>query len=145
MNAQIPLPSFEDIRKILQFWIDQQDKWFYFESGIVLSGSTGDSEVPGLHTSPFPAHASKREDKQYKQTRIVGIVVEVISYPPSLLLENTSVFTVSLNYHLQQLNTKIETVENRAKYGLVFSQITYFEPIENIGEFLKEDKRVKQK
>ena len=96
INTQIPLPSFEDIRKILQFWIDQQDKWFYFETEFILSGSTGESEVPGLRTSSIPAFASRRETNQYIQTRIVGIISDVISYPPSLLLKNVSVFTVSL-------------------------------------------------
>ena len=35
MQTQIPLPTFEDNIKLLQFWIDQQDKWFYFETDIV--------------------------------------------------------------------------------------------------------------
>jgi hypothetical protein len=35
----MPIPTFEDIRKILQFWIDQQDKWFFFEGPLEDSGS----------------------------------------------------------------------------------------------------------
>ena len=45
MNAQIPLPSFGDIRKILQFWIEQQDRWFYFEIGTIQSGSTSEKDL----------------------------------------------------------------------------------------------------
>jgi hypothetical protein len=35
-------------------------------------------------------------------------------------------------------------VEERHQYGLVFSQITYYEPIENIELFISNDPRVKK-
>ena len=44
MNTQIPLPSFDDIRRILNFWFDQQDKWFYFETGMFQTGINGKIE-----------------------------------------------------------------------------------------------------
>jgi hypothetical protein len=142
INAQIPLPSFEDIRKTLQFWIDQQDKWFYFETGIIQSGKTGETEVPGLHTGSIPSLARRRESNQFVQTRIVGNINDIISYPPSLLLSNVSIFTVSIDYQWQRQYSRQESIEKRDKYGLVFSQISYYEPIDNIELFLKQDKRV---
>jgi hypothetical protein len=53
------------------------------------------------------------------------------------MLHDTSIFTVRLeiNYGTQ----KIEKSEKRPSFGLVFSQITYFEPIENVEEFLRDD------
>lgn len=141
MNAQIPLPSFEDIRRILQFWIDQQDKWFYFETAIIQSGSTGESEIPNpLHTHVRTSWATRRETNQYIQTRIVGNINDVVSYPPSLLLRDVSVFTVSLAYERQ--TTSLVSIEKRNRYGLVFSQITYYEPIDDVESFLKGDARV---
>ena len=141
MNAQIPLPSFEDIRKILQFWIDQQDKWFYFETAIIQSGSTGESEVPNpIHTPVRTSWSKSSETNQYIQIRIVGSINDVVSYPPSLLLRDVSVFTVSLIYDRQ--TTKLVSIEKRDKYGLVFSQITYYEPIDDVESFLKGDARV---
>jgi len=141
VNAQIPLPSFEDIRKILQFWIDQQDKWFYFETAIIQSGSTGESEVPNpIHTPERTSWAKSSEINHYMQTRIVGSINDVVSYPPSLLLRDVSVFTVSLIYDRRTI--KLVSIEKRDKYGLVFSQITYYEPIDNVESFLKEDARI---
>jgi hypothetical protein len=141
MNPQIPLPSFEDIRKILQFWIDQQDKWFYFETAIIHSGSTGQSEVPNPLQRPYASPWSRSSEiNEFIQARIVGCIKDVISYPPSLLLKDVSVFTVCLTNGLQYMN--LISIEKRNKYGLVFSQITYYEPIDNIEEFLVSDARV---
>ena len=38
------LPSFEDIEKVFSFWLDQQDKYFYFETAPI--------EVLGYHEIP---------------------------------------------------------------------------------------------
>lgn len=141
VNVQIPLPSFEDFRKILQFWIDQQDKWFYFETAIIKSGSTGESDVPNaLRTSTKNSTAKRSETNQYIQARIVGSINDVVLYPPSLLLQNVSVFKVRLTYGEQ--TSRLVSREKRDKYGLVFSQITYYEPIDNVESFLMGDVRV---
>ena len=72
-SLQLPLPSFEDIRKILQFWIDQQDKWFYFETAMILSGSTGQSDAPHIQRSRADIHWSRSSEiNEFIQTRIVG-------------------------------------------------------------------------
>ena len=139
MNAQIPLPSFEDIRKILQFWIDQQDKWFYFEIGTIQIGSTSQREH--FRQGPFaPPHDRGSEIHQFVQSRIVGKIRDIISYPPSLLLTDVTSFTVKITFELQEID--VIKVENRKKYGLVFSQITYYEPIDDVNLFMAEDPRV---
>lgn len=127
---------------MFQFWIDQQDKWFYFETAIIPSGSTGESEVPNpLHTRTITSWTTSNETNQYIQTRIVGSINDVVSYPPSLLLRDVSVFTVSLIYGRQI--TRMVSIEKRVKYGLVFSQITYYEPIDDIESFLTGDSRIR--
>lgn len=141
MNAQIPLPSFDDIRKILEFWISQQDKWFYFETGIVQSGSAGEIQnAPRNVASYSPAWDKMNETFQYTQWRVVGKIYDVVSYPPSLLLEDVTVLTVYLTFKRQ--GADIVKKEKRNKYGLVFSQITYYEPIDDIETFIKNDSRV---
>ena len=109
MGAQFPLPSFEDIRKTLQFWIDQQDKWFYYENELILSGTSEDS---GLVNYSFA------------QTRVVGKIHDVISYPPSLLLKNTTVHYVEV-VEIGRI-ARIVSPEKRAKYGMVLSQVAYY-------------------
>jgi hypothetical protein len=139
LNAQIPLPSFEDIRKILQFWFDQQDKWFYFETGSIQSGSTSESEVPNpLHTHTITSREIRSETHQYIQNRIVGKIFDVILYPPSLLLQDVLVFKVNI----ERISTRLISKGKRDKYGLVFSQITYFEPINDVESFLEKDTRI---
>ncbi len=144
MNAQIPIPSFEDIQKLLKFWIDQQDKWFYFETETLQTGSSGRTQ-----TAPkiLARHASVWEEInqtfQYSQSRIVGKIHDVVFYPPSLLLHDTTVFTV--NIFLDQQKADVINIEKIKKYGLVFSQITYYEPIEDIQFFLSSDIRIKNK
>lgn len=141
MNAQIPLPSFNDIRKILQFWIDQQDKWFYFETQLIQSRSTGVSDVPNpLHNTTRVSWSRSSETMHYIQTRIVGKIYDVVSYPPSLLLSEVSVFTVDDIF--DQRSAILVSFEKREKYGLVFSQISYYEPINDIELFLEKDPRV---
>ena len=142
MNAQIPIPSFEDIRKLLEFWIAQQDKWFYFETETIQIGTSGRTQ----HSPKIIArHASTwdeiNETFQYSQSRITGKIHDVVSFPPSLLLENITVFTVNLLYDCQKPD--LVSVEKRKKYGLVFSQITYYEPVDDIENFIKNDIRVK--
>ncbi|MCK6581941.1 MAG: hypothetical protein L6Q49_02460 [Anaerolineales bacterium] len=141
MNAQFPIPSFDDFRKLFEFWFDQQNKWFYFETESLQTGITAKTD----HSPKNVVYAfnNTRETYYYNQNRIVGKIHDVVSFPPSLLLQDVSVFTVELNfeYQVESLLNK----ENREKYGLVFSQITYYEPIEDIELFLKNDKRVKKK
>ena len=141
MNAQIPLPSFEDIQKILGFWIDQQDKWFYFETGAIQSGSTGEIQNPPKNISrSSPTWDKINETFQYTQSRIAGKIYDVVSYPPSLLLQDVTVFTVNLT--VGNNNVDVLNIEKRNRYGLVFSQITYYEPIDNVESFLKDDPRI---
>lgn len=142
LNAQIPLPSFEDIRKLLQFWIDQQDKWFYFETLRIRIGSEGASEVPKLRSiQSIPSWTANKETDHYLQTRLIGRIHDVVSYPPSLLLSDVSIVTASLSYG-QIPSGEIVSNEKRDRYGLVFSQITYYEPINDIDSFLEQDQRM---
>jgi hypothetical protein len=145
MHPQMSLPSFEDLRKILEFWISQQDKWFYFEIGVVQSHTDslgkqkpvhyfGTVGINGIQENVYSTH-------YYVQPRIIGKIYDVISYPPSLLLQETKIFTVLVNFNDAGPEFQIGT-EQRKQYGLVFSQITYFEPIEDSNSFLATDKRV---
>ncbi|MEW6086402.1 MAG: hypothetical protein AB1607_17595 [Chloroflexota bacterium] len=138
----IPLPSFEEIRKILNFWIDQQDKWFYFEGDKMQTGSEGRV----THSPPPLARTSspwddKRETIQYIQSRIAGRIKDVVPYPPSLLLDDVFVFTAL--FSIDNLNGYVISRERRNAYGLVFSQITYYEPIQDLEAFLQKDARIK--
>ena len=135
VSAQFPLPSFEDIRKILEFWFEQEHKWFYFETNAIESSS-----VSSTQTSNTVLMSSTYEDKWYAQTRIAGKIFDVVTYPPSLYLENASVITVELRF--RSPDKRILTRDVRTKYGLVFSQITYYEPIDDIETFLRSDPRV---
>ena len=142
MNFQLPIPSFEDIQKSLQFWIDQQDKWFYFETAVVQSGSFSQSEIPNqLRAQTRTSMSTSRQISKYVQTRIVGRIYDVVYYPPSLLLSDVGVSTVTLTYDGSE-DVSVVSSEDRERYGLVFSQITYYEPIKNIEAFWKKDKRV---
>jgi hypothetical protein len=142
MSAQLPFPSFEDIRRVLQFWLDQQDKWFYFEGATLQSGSTGEVEAPNpLHSRTMVNISRRDETVHYLQTRIVGKIGDVVSYPPTLLLHDAVVFTAQLSYQWQ-FSTSIVSKETRRRYGLVFSQITYYEPIDDHEKFLDQDTRV---
>lgn len=141
---QLPFPTFEDFRKYLSFWFDQQDKWFYFETEKLISGSAGRI----MHMQPTLAELSSplddtQESTQYAQLRIVGQIQDVLSFPPSLLLTNTSVFTVQVSFDGSK--DRILNLEKRKEYGLVFSQITYYEPIHDVAVFLQEDSRVKHR
>lgn len=144
MSSQLPFPSFEDIRRILNFWIDQQDKWFYFETAMLESGTMGRvlHFPPTLADTPSPFDDSQ-ESTQYAQSRIVGKIGDVLPFPPSLLLDDASVFTVIVSF--DGLTNRAVNVEERKKYGLVFSQIAYYEPIPDIALFLEEDPRVRRK
>lgn len=143
MNAQIPFPSFEDIRKLLGFWIDQQDKWFYFETETIQIGTSGRTQYA---PNNIARHASTwdeiTESFQYRQARIIGKIHDVVSFPPSLLLEDATVVTVNLLHDRQKPD--VVDVEKRKKYGLVFTQITYYEPIDDIANFIKNDIRIKK-
>jgi len=147
MSAQIPLPSFDDIRKLLNFWFDQQDKWFYFETETIQAGSTESrkdpQDIPFDHLNVLYKITTTRESIHYIQTRLVGHIYNVIPYPPSLLLRDTTIFKVALNYRDNcEENIDLISIEKRKSFGLVFSQITYYEPIKNVKEFLVNDKRV---
>jgi hypothetical protein len=145
MNTQFPIPSFDDIRRILQFWIDQQDRWFYFEGAASQSGSIGEAHAPNpLHSRTMVDTSTQKQTIYYLQPRIVGKIGDVISYPPSLLLLEAQVMTAHLSYQYG-LQTSIVSREVRPKYGLVFTQITYYEPVEDHLRFLAEDPRVAAK
>ena len=143
MNAQIPLPSFDDIRKILHFWIDQQDKWFYFETNMMQSGIGG-----VIQKAPSQMGYGRLNNKditseqfQYSQTRIVGKIHNIVEYPPSLLLQDVTIFTVELEFPHKKGN--VVDVEKRNQYGLVFSQVAYYEPIKDFQSFVANDSRIK--
>ena len=80
------------------------------------------------------------EIHQFVQSRIVGKIRDVIPYPPSLMLTDVTSFTVKITFEYQKID--VINVENRKKYGLVFSQITYYEPIDDVDLFLAKDPRV---
>ena len=140
----MPEPLFltsEDMRKILNYWFDQRKKYFYFETAAIKAASHSERQKSERSGYILPASSDIREEVvDYFQERIVGRVSEVVPYPPSLVLHEASIFTVRLeiNYGTQ----KIEKTEKRASYGLVFSQITYYEPIESVEEFLHDDPRI---
>lgn len=142
MNIQIPVPSFEDLLKLLQFWIDQKDKWFYFELGTTQSRSKSEKESAprGFYAKHVPLRDTENEILYYVQSRVIGKIHEVIYFPPSLLLTDATLFTVNFTFERQGIN--VNNVEKRKKYGLVFSQISYYEPIDDVDIFLKKDPRV---
>jgi hypothetical protein len=144
MNAQMPFPSFEDARKLLNFWLDQQDRWFYFEGEKFPSASEGNvTHSPPIFAGEPSPWDNSLETTYYVQTRIVGKIRDIVNFPPSLLLDDTSVFTVLMS--LNDRKTKLVEHVKRNKYGLVFSQITYYEPIQDPAFFLRDDPRVKYK
>jgi hypothetical protein len=143
MNAQIPIPSFDDIRKLLHFWFDQQDKWFYFELGMVQIGKSGEILKTELRRGALGGNQDKtKEIFQYTQSRIIGKIYNVVEYPPSLLLHDVTIFTAKLLWGDE--NHFMKNIEKRNQYGLVFSQITYYEPVENIDFFISNDIRVQK-
>ena len=143
----MPEPLFltsEDMRKILNFWFDQRKKYFYFEMAALKAASHSERQKTERSGYILPASSEIREEVvDYFQDRIVGRISEVVPYPPSLVLHEASIFTVrvEINFGTQ----KIEKSEKRANYGLVFSQITYYEPIESVEEFLHDDPRILNK
>lgn len=144
VSGQLPFPSFEDVRKILNFWIDQQDKWFYFETEKWKSGSQSSilHLPPVLEGSPSPMD-DNQESTQYALSRIIGKIRDILSFPPSLLLEDTTVFTVLISF--DNFTGRVVSLEKRKEYGLVFSQVAYYEPIHDIKLFFMEDPRVRYK
>jgi hypothetical protein len=151
MNVSVnPFPSFDDIRKLLHFWFDQQDKWFYFEIELIQIGTEGEKEInrPIVYGNPkyLDIHLPKTQKNaqiiHYVQDRIVGRIHDILPYPPSLLLYDVSIFTISLAYRDSILTTNIISKEERESYGLVFSRISYYEPIKKVEAFLKEDVRI---
>jgi hypothetical protein len=134
----------DDMRKILNFWFEQRKKYFYFETAALKVLSHSERQRTERTGYVLPASTDYREEVvDYFQDRIVGRISEVVPYPPSLLLHDVSIFTLRLeiNYGTQ----KIEKSEKRESYGLVFSEITYYEPIENVEEFLRDDPRILNK
>jgi hypothetical protein len=140
MSGQIPIPTFDDIRKLLNFWFDQEEKWFYFEIAAIQAESVSLKVVPGQTTNLTHIFEDTNEYIRYAQTRIVGKIHDVVEYPPSLLLQDVSVFTVIFDIKSKGVN--LISSEKRNNYGLVFSQIIYYEPIEDPGSFLNKDVRV---
>jgi hypothetical protein len=139
--VSIPLPTFDNIRNLFNFWINQEDKWFYFETEKLKVASNRESEVHDpFHTNPLGSTDYRKESIFYRQDRIVGRISDVVPYPPSLLLQETSIFKVRLDVY--QGTKELMEIETRKTYGLVFSQITYYEPIENWEVFIKSDIRV---
>lgn len=134
----------DDMRKILNFWFEQRKKYFYFETAALKVASHSERQRTERTGYVLPASTDYREEVvDYFQDRIVGRISEVVPYPAGLLLHDASIFTVRLeiNYGTQ----KIEKSEKRESYGLVFSEITYYEPIENVEEFLRDDPRILNK
>ncbi len=98
------------------------------------------------HSPPNLARTSSPWDNTeeavyYVQTRIVGKIRDVVPYPPSLLLKDASVYTVLLSF--DYIGAHVKRLEKRPVYGLVFSQITYYEPIQDVEEFLAVDERIR--
>lgn len=141
MNTQIPIPSFDEIRKILNFWFDQKDKWFYFETEMFQIGINGDIQKTNVPYGKTYRDITN-EIFQYSQSQIVGKIYDVIEYPPSLFLQDVTVFTINIDSNNRKGD--VVDVEKRKQYGLVFSQISYYEPIEEINIFILEDPRVKK-
>ena len=144
MNAQIPIPSFDDIRKLLSFWIGQQDKWFYFETGMVQIGRSGETQKePTEYAKLAPSWDKINEIIQYSQLRIIGKIHDVVEYPPSLLLHDVTIFTADTDSYNRKGN--LVDTEKRKQYGLVFSQVSYYEPIDDVEFFISSDVRVKSR
>lgn len=136
------MPSFEDFQKLLQFWFDQQDKWFYFETEVIQSGVSGESKVPNqLRNTTRYSLSTSHQISKFIQTRIVGKIYDVIFYPPSLLLRDVKVYVVKITYNGSE-KLSLVSFEERERYGLVFSQITYYERIKEVEHFLKSDNRI---
>ena len=134
----------DDMRKILNFWFEQRKKYFYFETAALKVVSHSERQRTERTGYVLPPSTDYREEVvDYFQDRIVGRISEVVPYPPGLMLHDSSVYTVRLeiNYGTQ----RIEKSEKRESYGLVFSQITYYEPIDAVEEFLQNDPRLLNK
>jgi hypothetical protein len=78
-----------------------------------------------------------KETIQYSQSRIIGKIYNVVEYPPSLLLHDVTIFTANLLWGNE--GHFMKNTEKRNQYGLVFSQITYYEPVENVDFFISND------
>lgn len=152
MPASMPIPTFEDIRKLLQFWIDQQDKWFYFETnpqdyGTDVTSRGGLREVPPIGSN---ITFSIAYPNQY-QERIIGKVSDALSFPPSLLLRDAKVLVAKLQLskagkiggHDRKPEARRVSVKDSKEYALVFSRIHYFERIraKSADSFMSEDPR----
>lgn len=143
LSAQLPIPSFDDLQKHLSFWLDQKDKWFYFEGEMLHIASHSETTNAPVNTSrTTPTQDETKEFHTYIQQRIVGKIHDIVSFPPSLLLQNATTYVAELNFKYQQA-AFVSSKDTRVKYGLVFSQITYYEPIEDIEVFIKNDSRIR--
>ena len=80
------------------------------------------------------------EPKTKNIVRIVGKINDVIYNPPSLMLNDAIELTVQIDY--EESSHQVKLKKERKKYGLVFSQITYFEPIDDYVYFMNNDDRV---
>lgn len=142
ISLPLPFPTFDDFRKYFNFWIDQENKWFYFETTALKVASNTERDVEDPNHRPLFGTTTEhsRESVEYVQDRIVGHISDIVSFPPSLLLKDTSIFSVRLD--VLQGTKELLKVEKRQTYGLVFSQITYYERIENEEQFLKDDPRI---
>ncbi len=95
-----------------------------------------------LQQRTMSSRSYRDETVYYLQTRIVGKIGDVVEFPPSLMLNEADVFTAEFSRGQSYTNTKIVEEEKRTKYGLVFSVITYYEPIDDYEVFIDEDQRI---
>lgn len=142
------LPSFEDIRRYFQFWFDQQDKWFYFETHPTDYGETSSSHKPGGYMGRHGSSSYTSTIPKRFQERIVGRISDIVPSPPSLMSIDGEIRTVRIKPPRRpekEIIPVVELVESRepVKFGLVFSRITYYEPIKNseIDKFKESDPR----
>ena len=117
---------------------------FLIETEKWKSGSQSSAvHFPSVIEGSPSAMDDSRESTQYTPLRIIGKIQDDLSFPPSLLLKRVSIFTVSVSF--DNLTGRVINIDERKEYGLVLSQITYYEPIHDIALFLRDDSRVKYK
>ena len=144
------MPTFEDIQKLMSFWSEQQDKFYYFEIESVESGERVEDEPIWTVRSSIPLPESRTQEvTRYRiQERIVGKIKDVLFFPPSLLLTDVSIRVTELTLQRNEkpLVTTLDTQEQDT-YGLVMSRIHYFERIgpKDPKQFMEEAHRWAQK
>lgn len=143
-NLFRPMPTFEDVRKMLSFWFDQQDKYYYFETDSIDAGEF-QKEMPVFSNSPLKGSTTS-VNRHRIQEQIIGKIHDILTYPPSIVLTDVTVEFVDIEYSpLGKPHSSKITLETQDSYGLVLSRIKYFEKIspQTSDEFMETSSRWK--